>query len=176
MSTTTLGISQFSFAGALGKIAAPAAPERHGNSFMAALIDSAEKQSREKARREALAAQAAKEIAEASARTAHQDTVNESADLPAVVRQLRPPAPVGPNPLFRAWSWLNRKYTLSTTKQLRVAETVSLGDKRFVAVVHVAGQKFLIGGGSQGVSLLTKLDDAGELQAETIASESGEPE
>lgn len=43
-------------------------------------------------------------------------------------------------------------------KQLRVAETVSLGEKRFVAIVQVEGQRFLIGGGAAGVSLLTELD------------------
>lgn len=45
-------------------------------------------------------------------------------------------------------------------KQLRVAETVSLGEKRFVAIVQVEGQRFLIGGGASGVSLLTELDRA----------------
>lgn len=59
--------------------------------------------------------------------------------------------------LLRMWSWLNRKYASSATKQLRVTETVSLGEKRFVAVVHVEGRKFLIGGGTSGVSLLTQL-------------------
>lgn len=109
------------------------------NSFLAALIDSAEEQKPE---------------------------------LPAVPQILQAPAaPVAeevpaprPNPsaLLRAWSWLNRKYSLSTTKQLRVAETISLGEKRFVAVVHVEGKKFLIGGGASGVSLLTQLGTAGE--------------
>jgi len=43
-------------------------------------------------------------------------------------------------------------------KQLRVSETVPLGEKRFVAVLQCEGRKFLIGGGSSGVSLLTSLD------------------
>lgn len=60
--------------------------------------------------------------------------------------------------LARGWAWLNRKYAASATKQLRVAETISLGEKRFVAVVQVEGRKFLIGGGASGVSLLTHLD------------------
>lgn len=45
-------------------------------------------------------------------------------------------------------------------KQLRVSETVALGEKRFVAVLQCEGRKFLIGGGSAGVSLLTSLDSA----------------
>jgi len=62
-----------------------------------------------------------------------------------------------PNPLSRAWSWLHSKYALSATKRLRVSETVSLGEKRFVALVCVEGREFLIGGGSAGISLLSAL-------------------
>ena len=45
-------------------------------------------------------------------------------------------------------------------KQLRLAETVALGEKRFVAIIHAEGHKYLVGGGSSGVALLTRLDDA----------------
>lgn len=79
---------------------------------------------------------------------------------PAAAAKANPPAASIPGLLLRAWSWLNRKHGLGATRQLRVAETVSLGDKRFVAVVHVDGRKFLIGGGASGVSLLTQLDAA----------------
>jgi len=34
---------------------------------------------------------------------------------------------------------------------------VSLGEKRFVAVVCLEGREFLVGGGASGVSLLTQL-------------------
>ncbi len=47
-------------------------------------------------------------------------------------------------------------------KQLRVAETLALGEKRFVAILHADGHKFLIGGGASGVSLLTQLDETQE--------------
>ena len=43
------------------------------------------------------------------------------------------------------------------TRRLRVSETVSLGDKRFVSIVEVDGVDFLIGGGVANVSLLTRL-------------------
>jgi flagellar biogenesis protein FliO len=53
---------------------------------------------------------------------------------------------------------------------LRVHETVSLGEKRFVALLSVEGREFLIGGGPTGVSLLaqlgTALEPAEELQRE----------
>ena len=68
----------------------------------------------------------------------------------------------GPGMMARAWTWLHKKYTLTATKRLRVAETVSLGEQRFVALVSVEGREFLIGGGTSGVSLLAQLGVAPE--------------
>ena len=59
--------------------------------------------------------------------------------------------------LTRAWSFLQAKYKISTTKRLHVSETISLGEKRFVAIVAVEGREFLIGGGVSGMSLLAQL-------------------
>ena len=44
-------------------------------------------------------------------------------------------------------------------KRMRVCESVSLGDKRFLAIVRVDSEHFLLGGSSGSVSLLAKLDD-----------------
>jgi flagellar biogenesis protein FliO len=60
---------------------------------------------------------------------------------------------------------------LGTTKQLRVSETVSLGEKRFVAILHVENRKFLIGGGASSVTLLTQLDAVNE----SVNSSASEP-
>lgn len=57
------------------------------------------------------------------------------------------------------FSWL-RSRRVFAEKQLRVSESLSLGEKRFVAILHVEGRKLLIGGGASGVSLLTSLDPA----------------
>lgn len=124
-----LSISPFPLAGE-GRRAAAA----EDTSFLNALIASAEKQFQQ-------AAAPAAVLVEAPA------------------EEIRLPHKTPFEPLQRAWSWLNRKCTLSTTKHLRVAETVSLGEKRFVAVIHVEGRRFLIGGGSAGVSLLTQLEE-----------------
>ncbi len=53
--------------------------------------------------------------------------------------------------------------TLLTPKsrRLRVNETVSLGDKRFVSIVAVDGVDYLIGGGAASVALLTRLGPTG---------------
>lgn len=45
-------------------------------------------------------------------------------------------------------------------RQLKLVESVSLGEKRFVAVVHADGRRFLVGGGSSGVSLLAQLEES----------------
>jgi hypothetical protein len=71
-----------------------------------------------------------------------------------------------PGMFARAWSWLHTKYTLTATKRLRVAETVSLGEKRFVSIVCVEGREFLIGGGASGVSLLARLDSGAQGDAQ----------
>jgi flagellar biogenesis protein FliO len=59
----------------------------------------------------------------------------------------------------RAWAWLqSRQSANADARRLRVAETVSLGEKRFVAVVQVAGRDFLIAGGPSNIALLAQLD------------------
>ncbi len=55
------------------------------------------------------------------------------------------------------WLAAKRKSQVAS-KRLRVMETVSLGEKRFVAVLHVDGAQFLIGGGANNVSLLASLE------------------
>lgn len=62
-----------------------------------------------------------------------------------------------PDLLSRALSWL--RGNPPAPKRLRLAETVSLGEKRFVAIIHAEGHKFLVGGGASGVVLLTDLDE-----------------
>src|SRR5262249_8239185 len=61
--------------------------------------------------------------------------------------------------LGRMFAWFRTRMATANTKELRLAETVQLGEKRFVAIIHVEGRKFLIGGGTAGVNLLTQLDE-----------------
>lgn len=51
-------------------------------------------------------------------------------------------------------------------RRLRVSETVSLGEKRFVSILCVDGEQFLVGGSSSNVVLLAKLD-----KGEPVSSE-----
>ncbi len=57
-----------------------------------------------------------------------------------------------------AWRWVQqRRVQQLASRRLRITETVSLGEKRFVSIIQVDGAQFLIGGSSGGVSLLAKL-------------------
>src|SRR5271169_6882187 len=66
--------------------------------------------------------------------------------------------------LHYAWSglqWITRRVKVQHARRtLRVCESVSLGEKRFVAVVQVEDERFLIGGSSSSVSLLSRLPEA----------------
>jgi flagellar biogenesis protein FliO len=61
--------------------------------------------------------------------------------------------------LSRAWRWIQaRQVSRSNAKRLQVTASVSLGEKRFVAVIQVDGLQYLIGGGASNVALLAKLE------------------
>jgi flagellar biogenesis protein FliO len=74
--------------------------------------------------------------------------------------------------LSRAWRWIRaRRISRSSTRRLQVDASVSLGEKRFVAVIQVDGLQFLIGGGATNVTLLAKLgrkESFGEVLNETM--------
>jgi flagellar biogenesis protein FliO len=74
--------------------------------------------------------------------------------------------------LSGAWRWIrSRQASRANSRRLQVAATVSLGEKRFLAVIQVDGLQFLIGGGATSVALLAQLhpeESFGELLNETI--------
>lgn len=59
-----------------------------------------------------------------------------------------------------AWQRLRHK-----ERKLRVAETVGLGERRFVAVLEYEDQRFLVGGTANSLALLARLK--GTAPAET---------
>jgi flagellar biogenesis protein FliO len=68
-----------------------------------------------------------------------------------------------------AWKWLERKRTQQlAVKRLHVAETIQLGEKRFVSIIQVDGAQFLIGGAAGNVSLLAVLNQ-GQMGSVTCA-------
>jgi len=61
--------------------------------------------------------------------------------------------------LTPVWNWGQQKLkSQQGKKRLRVCESVSLGEKRFVAVIQVDGEQFLVGGSSSSVATLAHLE------------------
>jgi flagellar biogenesis protein FliO len=64
----------------------------------------------------------------------------------------------------RAWSILTSRFSAvgrgmfqRRERHLRLCETLSLGEKRFLAVVSFKEEEFLVGGTNHSIALLTKL-------------------
>ena len=74
--------------------------------------------------------------------------------------------------ISRGLNWIRAHQSArSNTRRLQVAASVSLGDKRFVAVIQVDGLQFLVGGGATNVALLAQLNEKesfGALLKETM--------
>lgn len=64
--------------------------------------------------------------------------------------------------MLQAWKWLIRHgrgvLVRGVAQRLKVSETVSLGEKRFVSILQVDGEQFLVGGCSSSIVLLAKLE------------------
>jgi len=61
--------------------------------------------------------------------------------------------------LARAGSWiLGLVHTRQARKRLRLCDTLSLGEKRFLAVVQIDGDQFLLAGSSNSISMLAQLE------------------
>jgi len=50
-------------------------------------------------------------------------------------------------------------------KAMRLCETISLGEKRFLAIVQVDEERILVGGSASSVALLTRLADKEQFSA-----------
>jgi len=82
------------------------------------------------------------------------------------------------NHLTRALRWLTslrRSFGSSPSRQLRLRETLTLGERRFIAVVEFEGQKFLIAGTGSSVAMLTALPSAASAK-ENSQAEAGHGE
>ena len=71
-----------------------------------------------------------------------------------------------------AWQWGRSMQVAmrarSERRSLRVAESVSLGDKRSVYLVEVDGQRLLLGASAAGLTLLSQLPPAKEPWQRTV--------
>jgi len=80
-----------------------------------------------------------------------------------------PPGTVWAVVLKRFWQALRRAVKPRKVRRLRVRETLSLGDRRFVAVIEFDRQEFLVGGSGNSLQLLARLHE-GRVIAEPSSS------
>lgn len=73
-------------------------------------------------------------------------------------------------------AFVSRCFSMATVRRrerrLHVCETLSLGEKRFIAVVEYDRQKFLLAGTPQNISLLHRLDECTAKAGHTSPPES----
>lgn len=92
-----------------------------------------------------------------------KEATQKSAVVPMPAKRVRRrKKPVPHVPAVKPWwkhllAWLRKQKLSRPARQLRVCETVSLGEKRFAAVLEYGGQRFLLCGAAQSVQLLTEL-------------------
>jgi flagellar biogenesis protein FliO len=70
------------------------------------------------------------------------------------------------------WEWAGRTLKARKTRRLRVCETLSLGERRFLAVVEFDHQEFLVGGSGNSLELLARLRDGTIVPESSQGSES----
>ena len=61
--------------------------------------------------------------------------------------------------LKNLWQWTAAPHKARKTRRLRVCETLSLGERRFLAVIEFDRQEFLVGGRGSSLELLARLHD-----------------
>jgi hypothetical protein len=77
--------------------------------------------------------------------------------------------------LANGWKWLRRHskglLARQASRRLRMVETLSLSEKRFVSIVEVDGEQFLLGGSASSVVLLAKLEGGAKEQKHVAVEE-----
>ena len=88
-----------------------------------------------------------------------QEVRSEETNVVAIDRSESPSLPRRQHLLSKLWLWTRSRVKIQPRrKRLKVAETVSLGEKRFIAVVQVDGVEFLVGGAPNALSVLAHLE------------------
>lgn len=82
--------------------------------------------------------------------------LNEKTDSIGMQRVLIRPVGL----ISQAWKWFKQQQvSRSNVHRLKLENSISLGQKRFAAVIEVQGMRFLVGGGASNVELLARLDN-----------------
>jgi len=70
------------------------------------------------------------------------------------------------------WRWVRSAVKPRKVKRLRVCETLSLGDRRFLAVIEFDRQEFLLAGSGNSLSLLARLQEGTVVTEPTLPRQS----
>jgi flagellar biogenesis protein FliO len=74
--------------------------------------------------------------------------------------------------LKNMWQWARRAVKVRKVRRLRVCETLSLGERRFLAVIEFDRQEFLVGGSGNSLELLARLHEGTVITEPSMARES----
>ena len=80
-------------------------------------------------------------------------------EVNAASRAIPPPGAAWAVVLKNIWQWTRRAVKVRKTRRLRVCETLSLGERRFLAVIEFDRQEFLVGGTGNSLTLLARLQE-----------------
>ena len=77
-----------------------------------------------------------------------------------VASEATPPSLVaGAHLLKNLWQWVRSAVKPRKVRRLRVCETLSLGERRFVALIEFDRQEILVGGAGNSLEVLARLQD-----------------
>jgi flagellar biogenesis protein FliO len=74
--------------------------------------------------------------------------------------------------LKNLWQWVRRAVKPRKVRRLRVCETLSLGERRFLAVIEFDHQEFLVGGSGNSLELLERLHEGMVIAEPSLPRES----
>jgi flagellar biogenesis protein FliO len=83
-----------------------------------------------------------------------------------------PPETVWVSALKNLWQWSRRAVKVRKPRRLRVCETLSLGERRFLAVIEFDREEFLVGGTGSSLELLAKLQEGRVVAERSLPAES----
>ncbi len=83
-----------------------------------------------------------------------------------------PPVAAWTVALKTLWQWVQRAVKPRRVPRLRVCETLSLGERRFLAVIEFDRQEFLVGGSGNSLELLARLREGAVLTEPSLPQDS----
>jgi flagellar biogenesis protein FliO len=83
-----------------------------------------------------------------------------------------PPGAAWAVALKNLWQWVRRAAKPRKVRRLRVCETLSLGERRFLAVIEFDHQEFLVGGSGNSLELLARLHEGTVIAEPSLPRES----